>query len=353
MKIKPTKPGEPPRDFQVRWCMLQGNQIATWIWGPAGEEQAIGVPNLGKFHRVVVATSRLTWNEDVVILVGDLIVRFASSLQGERPSPIDEVHSGSLSHFTSEFATVSMSGKFIEVVAPETNQLPKDEAFTALGLIALVVGPSAVGEVVLDARVEHLALGTMHEVEIARDLRMSRPVRDEDTSVIDEGLQALDKNTRARRGVAVGLRWYEHGIRAGSDVDKHLAFFVGLETVLTTSTKAHGFKSPIAKIVKDQRLPDLLRSLGVDHGDETVSRLLKRLNDPNPNIIDRVVFYQTLRRLDADFQQEFKRLKRLRDDVMHGRTRDVDWRVPGRACEMLEKVLRIELGLASALQPPA
>lgn len=345
MKINPKIPGEPPGTFEVRWCMLQGSELATWIWRETGEAQVIGAPNVGKFHRIVIATPRLNWDQDSAIIVGDAVVRFSSEVQGEQASPIVEEHFDDGSVFTGELSTIGVKGKFIDIVAPGTQQLPIDEAFTVLGLIALVVGPSAIGEVVLASNIEHVSSGTLHEVEIARDLRMLRPIGTSESTLINQGLQTLENRTGARRGVAVGLRWYEHGVRSLSGVDKLLAFFVGLETVLTATTKANGFKSPIATIVKDERIADLLRPLEVDHGPETLNRLLMKLIDPNPNIIDRASFYQTLRRLDDDFVSEFQQLKRLRDDVMHGKTREVDWQVPGRACKLLESVLRIELRL--------
>ena len=283
---------------------------------------------------------------------GDVVVRLASRVRGEASSPVGESHEGDRSSFVVEVRTIELNGKYIEIIAPETQQSARDEAYTILGLLALVLGEVAVGDVVFSEDIEHTDEGTMYGVVVARNLQMPRPVMAADEEAFDRSLSLIANLRNGGKALAVGLRWYEHGVRADSTVDKLLAFYVGLEALLGALAETRGLRSPLADIVQDERIPELFASLAEPHGQAVVDRLVARLRFVGPSILDMVEFYAREHNLGDGFVARFRYAKRARDPLMHGSTATVEKESADAAQDALARALRAELNLRQIEEIP-
>lgn len=346
IQFSPSTPATLLLPFSVHWEIVDNGQVVTRIWDNTLRESIlIGAPNFGRFHRLVVEPRYLSWNDDMVFRVGEVIVRLTSTVQGEASTPISEVHERNTSAFEIEVQTIERKGMFIEIIAPETAQSAYDEAYTILGLLAVTVGEECVGNVVFSEDIEGTDKGTRFSVEVGRDFRMLRTVSSVDESAIDHGLSRTINRGIEKKALAIGLRWYEHDIRAVSPADNLLAFYVGLEALLDAFANAHRLASPLAKITRDESIPGLMASLVEVHGQAVVDRFLKRLQHDSPSIIDKAEFYAQKRNLGSEFVARFRRAKKARDPLMHGSTSTVTREVANDARDALRLALRTELDI--------
>ena len=346
IQLNPTDHSALTRPFLVRWEIIENDELVTRVWdNEHGSSTLMGVPNFGRFHRLVVEPRFLSWNDDAAFRVGDVVIRLTSRVRGEAPAPVDEIHEGNRSSFVVDVRTIELNGRYIEIIAPETQQSARDEAYTVLGLLALVLGEVAVGDVVFSEDIEQTDEGTMYGVVVARNLRMPRPVMAADEEALDRGLSLVATRGDGRKALAVGLRWYEHGIRSDSPMDRVLAFYVGLEALLGALAEARSLQSPLAEIAQDERIPELVAPLAEIHGQAAVDRLVARLRFAGPSILDMAEFYARERSLGDEFVANFRRVKGVRDPVMHGSTATVEKESADSAQDALASALRAELNL--------
>jgi len=334
------------RPYRVSWEVIENHQLVTRMWDlDHGHSTLIGVPDFGKYHRLVVAPRFLSWDDDIAFRVGRVVVRLASTVQGEEASPLSESHEGNRSSFTVDIRTVDHHGKYIEIIAPEGLQSARDEAYTVFGLVVLILDDRAVGPIVFSDAIEQTGDGTMYGIEVARNLQMQRPVIPRDEEHINHGLSVVANRRADSKALGVGLRWYERGVRSESTVDKLLAFYVGLEVLLEATATAGEVPFPLAGIVQDQRLIELLMPLVVPHGQALVDRLVSRIQRAGPSVLDKAEFYARERNLGQEFVDRFRTAKSARDPVMHGSSAEVTQDAADAAREALSSALKAELGL--------
>jgi hypothetical protein len=171
-------------------------------------------------------------------------------------------------------------------------------------------------------------------------LRLPVLVSDERLDLFDRSLSALAAEGPVPDKLALALRWYERGLRSFSPADRLLASFVGIEAIATVISDANRFRSPIADLLDDDRIPALLAPLVEKHGADSVDRLLKRLVDKRPSMLDRFDFAARKLGLPAEAVARFRSAKGARDAVMHGSSKVVGHDAAAAASDLLAEAAR-------------
>lgn len=142
---------------------------------------------------------------------------------------------------------------------------------------------------------------------------------------------------------ALPLRWYERAARTGSDVDRFLAAFVGLESLVGARGRHVGVESPIADMLRDPRVSELLQPLRDDYSDDQVDRLIERLQNRNLSLIDQFDVVAASLGLNEDHKAIFRRANRARNPLVHGRDGTIDDERTREALDLLRTMLRAAL----------
>jgi hypothetical protein len=282
--------------------------------------------------RLVVSVPYLRWTDGAVIRVADVLVRFTHRMVLDRGGAIEAVH-GSDHHstFTQMFATHQLDGHFIDIIAPTSVGEHAEITYSVLGVLALALGDAAIGDV---AHIDHIypqmvdgqILG-MHETNVMQrpvpsaisgTLRMPIPLRGEELRECDRLLTLLLENEVIREDTMLALRWFERALRAGSEVDRYMAAVIGIESIVTNRSKRLGFVSPIADLLGDARVAELLAPLRDDYPDDHVNRLLSRLRDKNPSFKDRFGNVVEGYGLDEQTRATFRAAAEARGPILHG-----------------------------------
>lgn len=339
---------------RIAWDRLVGAEIETQVWDrDIGQLELVGIPAPGRFDRLVVATPYLRWAEGAVVRTNDVVVRLTDGVVLERYGPLEAEHGEHRSSFVVEMSTQHLTGSFIEIVAPEVLGEEREVAFAVLALLATVLGDSAVGDVVQLGALESTPHGTEFAVRFPqhatasaanRTLRIPRPVVPADLDAFDRLLVRLLGDGDLRADALLPLRWYERALRAGTDVDRFLAAFIGLETLVTRRSKRLGFVSPMADLLGDPRVPELLAPLRASYPDDQVDRLLARLQNRSPSLTDRFARIADELGLGEGAKARFRAASDGRHPLVHGGRAAIDDDLPVATVGLLATVLRAVLG---------
>jgi hypothetical protein len=264
MNMLANDPDTPLDYYRLSWDRCLRDEIVTILnGGPAGEAMLTGIPALGRFERLMLAVPYLQWDDGWVVRVGDVAVRFTNVLQFEGFSTDSVEHRGRESTVIQTFSTRQIEGSFIEIVAPETMSDRHEIAFAIVGLLALVFGEIAIGDNVhrdvlisTPAGTEYAVTTPLHSIPSAPNLALRMPIQPpiEWMQDFDRLLTRFVDVTDVRTDTALALRWYERAARTGGNVDKFLAAFVGLESLIGALGRRVGVESPIADLLRDPRV---------------------------------------------------------------------------------------------------
>lgn len=353
ISLRPASPDMFAGPVHIGWDRLVGDEIETRVWDSLqGEFHLVGIPALGPYQRLVVSTPYLQWEDGSVVRTGDVMVRFTDHVVLERQQPT-AVEQGNLqSSFTFEVSTQRLTGSFVEIIAPENLGREREIVFVVLALLALVVGDAAVGDAVqLDSLVstpvgtEYTVRFPQHSISSAanRTLRMRRPITIQDIDLFDRMLVHLLNDDVLRADTMLSLRWYERALRTAEGVDKFLAAFVGLEALVTRRSKRLSFVSPINALLIDPNVPELLAPLRAKYPDDQVDRLLKRLRDTSPSLIDRSSRLADQLGLGEEWKATFRKASEVRNPLVHGGRGAIDESLPSETTKLLATVLKVVL----------
>jgi hypothetical protein len=354
--IQVTGDGELP--FPIRSDRLSSDGVVgTVIYDPVPHHgqyiKLVHIPNYGIFHRPVLeAPPALTWNEDAILRVDDVIVRLVCGpIMGERVAPLDqiEVMPDGFSLTSDWSGTAHLEGRFIEIVAPgETEAAAELNASAIRGLLALVLGASAVGEVVFS---EPYRAGPREpqwgQFRTPITKLVPHAIVDTDLEAVDRTLGGLlDPNDPMMQALSLALHWFERGIRSQTPLDELICYFVGIETIVNTFAKEHG---PIKQVEERQKgIGPKLKSLLTGEVDKDV---IARLQDSlgQPSLRERFAFYVEFRVLEHPAVAKFKDLADARNRAFHGEPAGVTPDIASDASKLLVAMLKTELGLSFGL----
>lgn len=355
LKLNPESLAGLGEGCRIVWDRLFDGDIEALVIDPAaGVAQVMsGLPDVGRFRHVVVAVPHLDWDEDTVFRVADVVVRLVKQGRLLPPGQAPPNAARPAAAALAERGQEPRVERFVEIVVPDRGDL----AFSILGLLALVVGDAAVGDVVgndtrefvpevggTEYAVTLLGRGTWLPSSVGLTLHLPVLVSDEHLDVFDRSLAALAAERPVPEKLALALRWYERGLRSFSPADRLLASFVGIEAIATAVSDANRFRSPIADLLSDDRIPALLAPLAEQHGADNVDRLRKRLVDKRPSMLDRFDFAAGQLGLPAEASARFRSAKGSRDAVMHGSSKAVGHEAASAASDLLAEAARATIG---------
>jgi hypothetical protein len=287
-----------------------------------------------------------------VVRVGDVVVRFTDSVVLERQEPTSAEHGENQSSFIFEVSTKRLIGSFIEIIAPEAIGDEREVAFAVLALLALVLGDAVIGDVIQLDGLASTPEGTEYGVRFPqhaapsaanRTLRMPSTVTTEDLDTFDRLLVRLLGDDALSKDSLLALRWYERALRTGNGVDRFLAAFLGLEGLVTRRSKRYGFVSPIANLLDDSRIPELLTPLRASYPDDQVDRLLNRLQNKSPSLLDRFDRVAHVLGLGEEAKHAFRAANQGRHPLVHGGHGVIEMELPEKTVALLATVLRAVL----------
>ncbi len=346
VRLNPDGPAALGKRWRVVWDRLFDDDIDALVVDPANSVAQVvsGIPDIGRFRRIVVAVPYLGWLEDMVFREDDLLVRLVKQGPPLPPTPFPTPSVGPPPNQWGDFQV----DRFVEIVAPDRG----DRALSVLGLLALAVGDAAVGDIVVsDTRefdpgsggtayaVDLLGRGSWFPSAVGLTLRLPVLLSNERLDAFDRSMSVLTMRGQVPDKLALALRWYERGLPSFSPVERLLANFVEIEALATSISDASRFQSPLADLLGDGRIVTLLEPMVERHGRDNVDRLLKRLVDKRPSMLDRFDFVAGEIGLSADSGERFRSVKSARDSVMHGSGKRVDDEVATAANVLLDEVL--------------
>ncbi|MDP2936432.1 MAG: HEPN domain-containing protein [Dehalococcoidia bacterium] len=348
------------RAFQVRWERVINDLVVTRIWDNgllappaillAPPTVLLHVPYYGLFHRLVVAMPYLGWPEDVVFAFGNTRIRLVEGLiRGEKAAPMDQVDvTENEVSLTGQFSgSYEAEGRFIDIVASgESAEAAEFAAYSYLGLLAAIMGDQALGPIISSEPYEASSGQQRGFLPIGITASFPRQADGKELDIIEQTLPLLGGNKRMDRAVHLALRWYEKGGRSELAGDKFLAYFIGIEAILNAHLSEYG---PAPDVVRrSARFDSLLKHLDKKPTKDDASMLRQKLTEAT--LTERAKFYIARRGWENAAASKFKRLARVRSDLVHGSRSDIGFQETYEAKALLLRLLKSELGLPPALE---
>ncbi len=304
--------------------------VRTRIWdrydGDEVQLTLAHVPNYGHFHRIVIAPALLFWDEDVIVRSGDVLIRFVNGVViGEYVPPMNRVEptAEGFAITGDPVGTKTLSGRFVDIVAPgATVQEAERRARGAYGLVTLLFGDQAIGQVVLENRLEALPRTRQRCLaDLAVTGKPGVALPEEAFLHLDELVSRLDRLDSIKKHVELALHWYEQGCRADSRLDRFVAFFIGAETLFKGYVKASGGVEA-AKGRKSRYEPALRKAFRGTMEQDVLNSLVNHLGRASQR--EEFETYASARKLAEDLRSRFPRLSRVRNDIVHGDVSEPD-----------------------------
>ncbi|MEX2227559.1 MAG: hypothetical protein WEB52_14040 [Dehalococcoidia bacterium] len=332
----------------IRW--ERENVTQVWTEGLAAPPtKLVFVPDLGVFHRRVIAVPYLDWSEDTVIRLDGTLVRFVTGeMRGEQVTPFDQVSAEGAKWVIEGggMEAASAEGRFIEVVARgETEREAQLLVQSVLGLIALAMGDHAAGEVVFAEDYQASREQQQGKVYVPVKTLVPRAAGHDEIDTIDALLPFILESSRASRARALSLRWYEKGIRSATPTDKLFSFFIGVEAIVNYWASTN---SPIPVVQERLARFEAAMELAATLGDEVKQAVRQRLIDST--LTERVQFYAESHKLDTAFVDDFRVTTQLRNSAVHGDLAAVDETAASRCKRVLSAIIRCEFGVAEEFE---
>lgn len=356
------------RPLRVRLERLANDEVETVVWEDSLEQPPVVlplVPDYGHYHRLLVATPHLTWAAPCVVRGANAAIRFLLVAEERDVSvPVyaaGAVEGGLPERFRSERVCVARGQ--IDVIAPgDSEERAAIDASAVLGLVALCLGDLAAGVILgrysydvprrSEGEWRHRAHVVIEPQAFSSMLRPIELVDLADLDLVDHVLPSLFPNggitTNLARARCVALRSYERGVRAPSFLDKFLAFFMGIETIVRSCNPGSGPPSPLARLSVEPRFTALLEELQPEYEGIGLIRVFGEMLSRRP-IAEYFSSYATARDL-ADASAQFGTVRRLRDDLVHGRPVSIGPEQAAEAKRLLVRLLKAELGLPQTLR---
>lgn len=342
--------GEATRVEPGLWIKLErvnDGVLVTHVW-PTGQTFR-HVPDYSTYHRLVVDASSVDWPGDRVLRHLTLLIRFVTGkVECERTMPFGQMTEEADGNFTLAGGgqeTASLDGRFIDIVAPgATPQSAEVNARAVLGLLALIHGPGVLGPVVSSESYDVDEHGQRGRAVIPVAARAGRRIDEAEFEALDRSVDRLTVDGRVERARLLSLHWYERGLRSSDPGDAVLAFFVGIEALVTAYAAE---ASPLPVEIERRRTYDVLFQLAEPLGPDVVRRLQERLL--GPSLTDQFAFYADRRGLGGDAVRTFREIKDIRDRMIHGDSVEVAPLSLGAADRLLRRMLKDQFELRAEL----
>lgn len=332
---------------KFRWERAQ--RTSVWDGLPTGEALHIThLPDYGIYHRLVLSAGNCDWGEDSVVTIGSVRIRLVTGrVDGERAAPIDQVtiEDGKISLTGEPSGAASVEGRFVDVVASgDTPDAAEQNAWSSLGLAALILGPASVDQVVFSEQYEAKVGDFGGALDIPIITKIPYKTDLDAADLIDQALGALQQDTRTSRSLRLALRWLVKGLRTEIDEDAFFAFFIGIETLVNAFVAEAG-RIPV-EVERRRKLEAHQKQLERLLGDEFATAL-PRLVAPTLN--EKFAFYGRTRQLPDENVDDFRGLNRARNDAFHGDFASIDTETVSKSEKLLVTMLKNALNVERSL----
>jgi hypothetical protein len=335
--------------FWIKLECIQDDVVYTRIWHgvPNGKPVIFThVPGYGYYHRLVLDAGTLAWDADLVFRRDGVLVRFVTgNVQGEASGGLKPTTTvdGKIALIGSQ-ETVTASGRFIEVVtlgdSPDQAEL---HAHSLLGLLALALGQNVLRRIVFSEPwftelEKQTGVGTVLGSEVPRQAGA------DEFDQLDPLFGELVKNGQVERARLISLRWYQRGFRAREPLDMLLSFYIGVESLVAAVSKE---TAPLP--VEQQRSEEnqaILTQIAT-LGKAVVARVSQRIR--GASIREQFEHYAKNRGLGEAELTTFAKIKKLRDDAVHGDPVDISSETAREAERLLRTMLKSEFQVTQEL----
>lgn len=337
----------PDAEAKIKWVIWEREQ-RTMLWKgnfSAPPRKLSFVPNVGTFHRLVTSVPDLGWPQDVVLRVGEVVIRFVVGVvHGERVTPMDkfEVTEDGKGHIVGgSVGATTVQGRFVEIVAPGASRVAaKERAWGILGLVALAVGDQAIGDTVFSESYEVTDQEQLGQLEIPVSAAIPFQAKESNIDTIDFLLPWILGDERRHRSRTLALRWYQKGLADTDPVDQFFAFFIGMETIVNSFAADHG---PLPEVRERHDKFEAEIKVGPAITTEEKALLLQRLSEAT--LTERFRFYVQRHGLPKETVGEFRSLNQTRREAFHGSISHIDHGLVSSTRGLLLRLLKADLGL--------
>lgn len=349
-------PHQSPVLKKIRWERDGLTHIFPGLQGWNGPPRKLSLGrDYGASYRVVYHPSKAVWDNPFVLIDQMVRIRFWNSpITGHRVTGFDdiEIDSDGNAVVEGQVEEVTSEGSVIEILATvpteneqEGREQAKAQVEAIVGLLGLWGGEQLLGKIVFEdfyfTTPEDPEQGEIH---IPFNAPLPVTVTQDGLDVAQSSLDAL-RSSSIGGSIGLALRWYAKGLSSNSPVDEFISYFVGIEAL------ANGYfdslePSPIRE--QAQELQEYFDSASPEVNGPLRSLALERLTDfPLSTKFDS--YAESRFGVDADRSREFRRLNRIRGEILHGKLQDLTMNDLGQTRRLLENHLAAELHLESAV----
>lgn len=332
----------------------------SYIWpGPIGFNGPPKILRLGRdygcSYRLIFRPQKAIWPESLVFIKDKVRIRFwREGITGYEISGFQEKILDSDSRESIEgggVKEVTFGGDIVEILATvaiddeaKGMKIAKMQVESIMGLLAFCFGDEIPGEILSEEYHFSNASGEEGLVPIPVKPKALKSIDKDSASFVDDTLTELflaDINP----STSLALRWYAKGLLSTSTVDAFIAYFIGIEA-LATGYFANIIPAPIRDI--HEQLERYLEKSQPPVNPKLKQTILERVEDfplnYKFNSCWKACFQKTTNKI-----REFRKLKRIRDEILHGKAQVVTPDQTNSAKTLLENLLGYELKLSSLI----
>jgi hypothetical protein len=295
---------------------------------------------------LVVDAGTLGWDADLVWRRDGVLTRLVTgNIQGETSGGLNPVNSvdGKIALIGNQ-ETVTATGRFIELVTPgDSPEQAELHAHSLLGLLALVLGQNVLGRV-LFSEPWFTEPATQLGVAMVLGSEVPRQAAVNEFDRLDALIAEAIRDGQIERARLISLRWYERGFRAREPLDMLLSFYIGLESLVAAFYKA---RAPLPveqqREEENQAILNQVRSLGK----VVIARVSQRIR--GASIREQFEHYAKSHGFAEAELANFAKIKKLRDDAVHGDPVDISSETAREAERLLRIMLKAEFDLTDTL----
>ena len=348
---------------EIRWTYHDDQGVLTTVWRYEDKtrETLRNCLGYGCFHRLVVYTPHLDFNEDVAFWSQGTLIRLTttfSALRIKRNAVIQEAKDDKadpMLHMSYSGPYIT-TGRFVEVIAgtivsaeafvdfdeKEGKKSAESRAHAGWALAVLTLGENAAGYEI--AHSESILASPSKPLETSIDLQAHKPIAVSEVALdkLDRGLNKLSESGVSDH-LETALNWHLTGVQRTNSRDSLLASFIGNEVIVREYAKSVELKAEAATVAQDPRFEELLQPLLDKHSGVAVQKLIERSQRNEPSITECFDRYAEDHGFEDIERTRFRRIRRMRNPAIHGnggRVSDGDAR---EARSLLERILASEL----------
>lgn len=347
-------PYQSPVLKKIRWERDGLTHIFPGLQGWDGPPRKLSLGrDYGASYRVVYHPSKAVWDNPFVLIDQMVRIRFWNNpISGHRVIGFDdiEINSDGNAVVEGQVEEITSEGSVIEILATvpteneqEGREQAKAQVEAIMGLLALWGGEQLLGKIVFEdfyfATPEDPEKGEIH---IPFNGLLPLTVTQDGLDVTQSSLDAM-RSSSIGGSIGLALRWYAKALNSNSPVDEFISYFIGIEAL------ANGYfdslePSPIREQARELR--EYFDSASPQVKGPLRSFVLERLTDfPLSTKFDS--YAESRFGADANRSKEFRRLNRIRGEILHGKLQDLTGNDLRQTQRLLENHLGAELHLES------